>query len=55
MEAMPYEPGWRVNEVSGSFGLSLAAEAGAMLTKASAKTTFEVKVTLNAQSAFTVA
>ncbi len=50
MEAMPHASGWRVEEVSGSFGLSLAAEAGVVLTKASAETTFEVKVTVNAQS-----
>ena len=45
LEALPRAPGWRVKEVSGSFGLSLAAEAGVILTKASAETTFEVTVT----------
>ena len=43
--ALPRTPGWQVSEVSGSFGLSLAAEAGVILTKASAQTTFEVTVT----------
>jgi hypothetical protein len=43
--SLPHPQGWRVHEVSGSFGLSLAAEAGVILTKASAETTFEVTVT----------
>jgi hypothetical protein len=42
---LPRPEGWQVSEVSGSFGLSLAAEAGVILTKASAETTFEVTVT----------
>ena len=42
---LPHPSGWRVSEVSGSFGLSLVAEAGVVLTKASAEATFEVTVT----------
>jgi Trypsin-co-occurring domain 1 len=38
-------PGWQVKEVSGTFGLSLSAEAGVILTKASTEATFEVTVT----------
>jgi hypothetical protein len=41
---LPGAQGWQLTEVSGSFGLSLAAEAGVILTKASAETTFEVTV-----------
>jgi hypothetical protein len=37
--------GWRLGEVSASFGVTLAAEAGAILSKASAEATFEVTVT----------
>jgi Trypsin-co-occurring domain 1 len=36
--------GWRLNEVSASFGLALTAEAGVILSKASAATTFDVTV-----------
>ena len=45
LETLPHPSGWRVSEVSGSFGLSLVAEAGVILTKASAEATFEVTVT----------
>lgn len=38
-------PGWRVKEVSGTFGLTLTAEAGVILSKASAEATMEVSVT----------
>jgi hypothetical protein len=37
--------GWRLGEVSASFGVTLTAEAGAILSKASAEATFEVTVT----------
>ena len=37
--------GWEVSEVKGTFGLTLAAEAGVILTKASTECTFEVEVT----------
>jgi hypothetical protein len=45
LATMPGAPGWELREVCGSFGLSLAAEGGVILTKASAETTFEVTVT----------
>jgi len=37
--------GWQLGEVSASFGVTLTAEAGAILSKASAEATFEVTVT----------
>ena len=37
--------GWRTEEVSVTFGVSLVAEAGVVLTRASAETTFEISVT----------
>ena len=36
--------GWRPAEVSASFGITLTAESGVVLTKASAEATFEVTV-----------
>jgi hypothetical protein len=42
---LPSAEGWRLGEVSGSFGICLTAEAGVILTKASAAATFEVTVT----------
>ena len=37
--------GWQLGEVSASFGVTLTAEVGAILSKASAEATFEVTVT----------
>jgi hypothetical protein len=37
--------GWRVDEVTATFGIALAAEAGVILGKASGEATFEVCVT----------
>jgi hypothetical protein len=37
--------GWRLGEVSASFGITLTAEAGVLVSKASAGATFEVSVT----------
>jgi Trypsin-co-occurring domain 1 len=37
--------GWRLGEVSATFGVSLAAEAGVIISKAEAGATFEVGVT----------
>ena len=45
LPGLPMASGWAVDEVTGSFGLSLTAEAGVILTKASVETTFEVTVT----------
>jgi hypothetical protein len=38
--------GWSVDEIAASFGITLAAEAGVLLSKASSEATFEVTVTL---------
>jgi hypothetical protein len=37
--------GWRLGEVSASFGITLTAEAGVIVSKATAGATFEVSVT----------
>ena len=42
---LPSAEGWRLQEVSGSFGISLTAEGGVILTKAAVGTTFEITVT----------
>ena len=42
---LPSAEGWRLHEVSGSFGISLTAEGGVILTKAAVGTTFEITVT----------
>jgi hypothetical protein len=42
---LPGAQGWKMKEVSASFGVTLTAEAGAILSKASAGATFEVNVT----------
>ena len=42
---VPSAPGWELDEVSASFGITLAAEAGALLSKASAGATFDVTIT----------
>jgi hypothetical protein len=45
LEGLPAAHGWRLGEVSASFGVTLTAEAGVILSKASAGATFEVSVT----------
>ena len=45
IEALPSPQGWRLGEVSASFGITLTAEAGVILSKASAGATLEVSVT----------
>jgi hypothetical protein len=42
---LPGAQGWRLDNVSASFGVTLTAEAGALLSKASAGATFDVTVT----------
>ena len=37
--------GWKLDEISASFGIALTAEAGVLLTRASGEATFEVSVT----------
>jgi len=49
LPGLPSAEGWRLGEVSGSFGISLTAEGGVILTKASAGVTFEVSVTFQRQ------
>jgi hypothetical protein len=45
LHGLPGAQGWRLGEVSASFGVTLKAEAGAILSKASGEATFEVTVT----------
>jgi hypothetical protein len=50
LPGLPSADGWRLGEVSGSFGISLTAEGGVILiAKASAAVTFEVTVTFQRQ------
>jgi len=37
--------GWQLDEVTATFGIALAAEAGVILSKASGEATFEISVT----------
>ena len=41
LTGLPVAETWQVKEVSASFGITLAAEAGVLLSKASAEATFE--------------
>lgn len=43
---VPERGGWSVNSVEVTFGLTLAAEAGVILSKASAEASFEVTLTV---------
>jgi hypothetical protein len=45
LKTLPSPKGWRLGEVSASFGITLTAEAGVIVSKASAAATFEVSVT----------
>lgn len=42
---LPSTQGWTLGELSASFGVTLTAEAGVLLSRASAEATFEVKIT----------
>jgi Trypsin-co-occurring domain 1 len=44
LPGLPGAEGWQLGEVEASFGVTLTAEAGVILSKASAGATFEVKV-----------
>src|SRR4051812_14727776 len=44
LPGLPAAEGWELGEVSASFGVTLTAEAGALITKASAEATFEVTI-----------
>ncbi|MFE2533689.1 CU044_2847 family protein [Streptomyces sp. NPDC056738] len=43
---VPVHHGWQVSSVDVTFGLTLAAEAGVILSKASAEASFEVTLTV---------
>jgi hypothetical protein len=43
--SLPSAQDWRLDNVSTSFGITLTAEAGALLSKASAGATFDVTIT----------
>ena len=45
LDGLPRAQDWRLSEVSASFGITLTAEAGVLVTKTSAGATFEVSVT----------
>jgi Trypsin-co-occurring domain 1 len=45
LTSLPTAETWRVKEVSASFGITLAAEAGVLLSKASTEATFDVTIT----------
>lgn len=45
LPGLPSAEGWQLHEVTGSFGISLTAEGGVILTKATAGMTFEITVT----------
>ena len=44
LESLTTPEGWRLGEVSASFGITLTAEAGVIISKASAGATVEVSV-----------
>jgi hypothetical protein len=44
LEGLPDTKGWQLGEVSAKFGVTLTAEAGVILSRASAGATFEVTV-----------
>jgi Trypsin-co-occurring domain 1 len=44
IDSLRSPPGWRLGEVSASFGITLTAEAGVIMSKASAGATLEVSV-----------
>jgi Trypsin-co-occurring domain 1 len=45
LDGLPKTEGWKLGEVSASFGVTLTAEAGVVLSKASAGATFDVTLT----------
>jgi Trypsin-co-occurring domain 1 len=42
----PDEAGWRTTSVEATFGITVAAETGVVLTKASAEASLEIKITI---------
>jgi len=47
LSALPAPEQWKATEVSATFGITLAAEAGVILSKASAEATFEIEITFS--------
>ena len=45
LKSLASPEGWRLGEVSASFGITLTAEAGVIVSKASAGATLQVSVT----------
>lgn len=45
LTALPEAQGWQLGEVGVSFGVTLTAEAGVIVSKASTEATFEVTIT----------
>ncbi|AKN70768.1 CU044_2847 family protein [Streptomyces sp. NPDC015171] len=46
LDRVPRRDGWQVRSLDVTFGLTLAAEAGVILSKASAEASFEVTLTV---------
>lgn len=46
MASQDEKNGWRVSSVEATFGITLSAEAGVIITKASAEASFEVTMTI---------
>ncbi|GAA3834949.1 hypothetical protein GCM10022403_079660 [Streptomyces coacervatus] len=46
LDQVPERAGWQVKSLDVTFGLTLAAEAGVILSKASAEASFEVTLTV---------
>jgi hypothetical protein len=47
LDQLPERPHWRVSELSATFGVTLTADAGVLLSRAGAEATFEVTVTFS--------
>ncbi|MEU7606694.1 CU044_2847 family protein [Streptomyces sp. NPDC041003] len=47
LSQVPRRDGWQVSSMQVTFGLTLAAEAGVILSKASAEASFEVTLTVD--------
>lgn len=45
LDSLPVQQNWQVGELSATFGVTLSAEAGVVLSRAAAESTFEVTVT----------
>ncbi|NUR00196.1 MAG: hypothetical protein HOY79_27790 [Streptomyces sp.] len=50
LDQVPERAGWQVKSLDVTFGLTLAAEAGVILSKASAEASFEVTLTVERTS-----